>query len=193
MPPMRKLIYAMGVSLDGFIAGPGGAIDWSAPDEELHRFHNERARSSGAELYGRNLYETMRFWETREDEPDAPEIEKDFARIWKATPKIVFSTTLDDVEGPNTRLVKTDAATEIAKLKEEDGGDLAVGGAGLAATCIRAGLVDEYHLFTSPVILGAGTPFFPPLEDRIPLELIETRTFGSRVVYTRYASSNSSS
>ena len=190
---MPKLIYSMGVSLDGFIAAPGGAIDWTAPDEELHRFHNEQARSAAAHLYGRGLYEVMRFWETREDEPEAHEIEKDFARIWKATPKLVFSTTLDDVEGTNTRLVKGDAVAEIARLKQEPGeGELAVGGAGLAATCIRAGLVDEYRVFVNPVILGAGTPFLPPLEQRIGLELVETRTFGSRVVYARYSSNSSS-
>jgi dihydrofolate reductase len=189
---MRKLSYSMGVSLDGFIAGPGGAIDWSAPDEELHRFHNEQARNAGMQLYGRGMYETMRFWETREDEPEAHEIEKEFAQIWKATPKVVFSTTLDAVETTNTRLVTTDVVAAIVRLKEEDGPDLGVGGAGLAATCIRAGLVDEFGLFVNPVVLGAGTPFFPPLEERIGLELIETRTFGSRVVYSRYSSNSSS-
>jgi dihydrofolate reductase len=183
---MRRLIYSFGVSLDGFIAGPEGDIDWSAPDEELHRFHNEQASELGAHLYGRRLYETMRVWETWADErPSAPEHELEFARIWKATPKIVFSTTLEKVEG-NARLVRNNAAEEVARLKEEPGKDLAVGGAGLASTLMKAGLIDEYGLFVNPVVLGAGTPFFPALDERIDLELVETRTFGSRVVYVRY-------
>jgi dihydrofolate reductase len=182
---MRKLIYSMGVSLDGFIAGPDGDIDWSAPDEELHRFHNQQAREVGAELYGRRLYETMRYWETAEENPSASEVELEFARIWKDTPKIVFSKTLEKVEG-NARLVSDNVAEEVAKLKEEPGKDLAVGGAGLASSLIELGLVDEYRLFVSPVVLGGGTPYFPALDERINLELVETRTFGSRVVYLRY-------
>jgi dihydrofolate reductase len=182
---MRKLIYSMGVSLDGFIAGPGGDIDWSAPDEELHRFHNQQARETGVELYGRRLYEVMRYWETAEEDPSATESMLEFARIWKDTPKIVFSKTLGNVEG-NARLVRDGAAEEVAKLKDQPGKDLAVGGAGLASTFVKLGLIDEYRLFVSPVVLGAGTPYFPPLDERIELELVETRTFGSRVVYVRY-------
>jgi dihydrofolate reductase len=182
---LRKLIYAMGVSLDGFIAGAGGEIDWSAPDEELHRFHNQQAREVGAELYGRRLYELMRYWETADERPSAPEHVLEFARIWKDTPKIVFSTTLQKVEG-NARLVREGAAEEVARLKQEPGRDLAVGGAGLASTFIKLGLVDEYRLFVSPVALGAGTPYFPALDERIELELVETRTFASRVAYLRY-------
>jgi dihydrofolate reductase len=183
---LRNLIYSFGVSLDGFIAGPNGGIDWSAPDEELHRFHNQQARELGAHLLGRGLYEVMRYWETAEEEnPSAPEHELEFARIWKATPKIVFSTTLEEVEG-NTRLVRDGVAEEVARLKEQPGKDLAVGGAGLASTCIKLGLVDDYRLFVSPVVLGSGTPYFPALDERIDLELVETRTFGSRVVYSRY-------
>jgi dihydrofolate reductase len=182
---MRKLIYSMGVSLDGFIAGPGGEIDWSAPGEELHRFHNQNAREIGAHLYGRRLYEDMAPWETAEQNPSATEPELEFARIWKQMPKIVFSRTLEKVEG-NARLVREGAAAEVAKLKQESGKDLAVGGAGLAATFMKLGLIDEYRLFVSPVVLGGGTPYFPALEERIDLELLETRTFGSRVVYLRY-------
>ena len=136
---MRKLIYSMGVSLDGFIAGPDGDIDWSAPDEELHRFHNQQAREVGAQLYGRRPYETMRYWETAEENPSAPEVELEFARIWKDTPKLVFSKTLEKVEG-NARLVRDDVAEEVARLKEQPGKDLAVGGAGLASTFIKLGL-----------------------------------------------------
>jgi dihydrofolate reductase len=182
---MRKLIYSMGVSLDGFIAAPDGEIDWSAPDEELHRFHNQQARETGAHLYGRRLYEAMLPWETAERDPSAPDQVLEFARIWKDTPKIVFSRTLERVEG-NARLVRDDAAEEVTRLKEQPGKDLAVGGAGLASTFIRHGLVDEYRLFVSPVVLGGGTPYFPALDQRIDLELVETRTFGSRVVYVRY-------
>jgi dihydrofolate reductase len=182
---MRKLIYSMGVSLDGFIAGPGGEIDWSAPDEELHRFHNQQARETGAHLYGRRLYEVMTFWETADENPSLPAHELEFARIWKDTPKVVFSTTLEKVVG-NARLVRDGAAEEVARLKQQPGKDLAVGGAGLASTLMKLGLIDEYGLFVSPVVLGGGTPFFPKLEERINLGLVETRTFGSRVVYLRY-------
>jgi dihydrofolate reductase len=182
---MRKLIYSFGVSLDGYIAGPEGEIDWSAPDPELHRFHNQQARELGAHLYGRRLYETMRPWETAEERPSAPEYELEFARIWKDTPKVVFSKTLEKIEG-NARLVRDNAAEEVTRLKEQPGKELAVGGAGLASTFIKLGLIDEYRLFVSPVVLGSGTPYFPPLDERINLELLETRTFGSRVVYVRY-------
>jgi dihydrofolate reductase len=175
----------MGVSLDGFIAGPDGEIDWSAPDEELHRFHNQQARETGAHLNGRRLYEAMLPWETADQNPSAPEQELEFARIWKDTPKIVFSKTLEKVEG-NARLVRDGVAEEVTRLKEQPGKDLAVGGAGLASTFIKLGLIDEYRLFVSPVVLGGGTPYFPALDERIELELVETRTFGSRVVYVRY-------
>jgi dihydrofolate reductase len=182
---MRKLIYSMGVSLDGFIAGPDGEIDWSAPDEELHRFHNQQTRELGAVLCGRRLYEEMSYWETADEQPSIPDHELEFARIWKETPTIVFSKTLEKVEG-NARLVRDNAAEEVAKLKEQPGKDLGVGGAGLASTFIKLGLIDEYRLFVSPVVLGGGTPYFPALDERINLELVETRTFGSRVVYVRY-------
>ena len=182
---MRKLIYSMGVSLDGYIVGPDGKFDWAAPDEELHRFHNEQARAVGVDLYGRRLYEVMRVWAGIGDDDDPHMAE--FARIWKATPKLVFSRTLDRVEGPQTTLADTDPVTAVRRLKEEDGGGLlAVGGAGLAAALIDAGLVDEYQLFVNPVIVGGGTPFFPNLDHSVSLKLLETRTFGSKVVYMRY-------
>jgi dihydrofolate reductase len=175
----------MTVSLDGFIAGPSGEIDWSAPDEELHRFHNERTREIGAHFCGRRLYEEMLYWETADENPSAAEHVLAFARIWKNLPKIVLSKTLETVEG-NARLVRDGVAEEVAKLKEQPGKDLAVGGASLAASFIELGLVDEYRLFVSPVVLGGGTPYFPALDERIDLELVETRTFASRVVYVRY-------
>jgi dihydrofolate reductase len=179
------LIYSMGVSLDGFIAGPDGDIDWSAPDEELHRFHNQQTRELGAHLLGRRLYEVMAYWDTADENPSARDYELEFARIWKSMPKIVFSKTLEKVEG-NARLVRDGVAEEVARLKEQAGKDVAVGGAGLASTCIKLGLIDEYRLFISPVVLGGGTPYFPALDERINLELVETQTFGSRVVYLRY-------
>ncbi|HEX3734477.1 MAG TPA: dihydrofolate reductase family protein [Solirubrobacterales bacterium] len=186
---MRKLIYSMGVSLDGFVAGPGGEIDWTAPDQELHRFHNEQTRELGAHFCGRKLYETMLFWETAEEDPSSGAAELEFAGIWRQLPKVVFSSTLGHVEG-NARLAEGGIAEEVTKLREQPGKDLAVGGAGLAAAFIELGLVDEYRLFVSPVVLGGGTPFFPALEEKIDLELVETRTFGSRVVYLRYRRAN---
>jgi dihydrofolate reductase len=182
---MRKLIYSMGVSLDGFIAGPDGEIDWSAPDEELHRFHNEQTRELGVHLCGRKLYEVMTYWETADQNPSAAEHELEFARIWQDLPKIVFSKTLEKVEG-NARLVRDGVVEEVANLKEQPGKDVAVGGAGLASTLIEHGLVDEYRPFVSPVVLGGGTQFLPALDERIDLELVETRTFASRAVYLRY-------
>jgi len=181
---MRKVIYSMGVSLDGYIVGPDGRFDWAAPDEELHRFHNARAREAGVSLYGRGLYETMRVWDGIGEE-EGP-IMAEFAEIWRQTPKVVFSTTLDRVEGANTALADGDLVDTVRRLKEEEGGPVTVGGAGLAATVIRAGLVDEYELFVNPIVVGGGTPFFPRLDAPVPLELVETRTFGSKVVHLRY-------
>ena len=176
---MRNVIFSMGVSLDGYIAGPDGAFDWAAPDDELHRFHNEQTRELGAHLCGRRLYETMVCWERPDDSRGATE--REFADVWQRLPKIVFSSTLAAVEG-NARLATGDPAEELARLE----GDIAVGGAGLAATLIEGGIVDEFRLFVNPVIAGGGTPFFPALHHRIDLELVETRTFGSRVTYARY-------
>jgi len=181
---MRSLIYSMSVSLDGFIAGPDGAIDWSVPDEELFGFHTQQVRETGMHLCGRRLYETMVYWETAEESPLAAE-HVEFAQIWKALPKVVFSTTLESVVG-NTRLARDDVGEEVSRLKEQPGKDIAVGGAGLARACMKLGLIDEWRLFVSPVLLGGGTPYFPTLEERINMELVETKTFGSRVVYVRY-------
>ena len=181
---MRKLIYSMTVSLDGYIASPDGAINWSVPDEELFRFHTQHVQELGVHLCGRRLYETMVYWETAEESPLAADQVK-FAQIWKALPKVVFSTTLQSVVG-NTRLARDGVGEEVSRLKEQPGKDIAVGGAGLAATCMELDLIDEYWLFVSPVVLGGGTPYFPALDERINLDLIETQTFGSRVVYIRY-------
>ena len=181
---MRKLIYSLTASLDGFIASPDGAIDWSVPDEELFRFHLEHVQEIGVQLCGRRLYETMVYWETAEQGPlDADEVE--FARTWKALPKVVFSTTLQSVMG-NTRLATDGVGEEVLRLKEQPGKDIAVGGAGLARACMELDLIDEWRLFVSPVLLGGGTPYFPTLDEKINLELVETKTFGSRVVYLCY-------
>jgi dihydrofolate reductase len=179
---MRKLIYSMGVSLDGYIAGPDGRHDWSKPDEELHRFHNEQMAACSAHLLGRRLYEHMVGWEL-EEQPGG--VRSEFAEAWIALEKVVFSTTLGAVQGRN-RLATEGIAEEVARLRETPGGDIAIGGAGLAASAARLGLIDEYHLFVNPIVVGGGTPFFPTLDTPIPVELLETRTFGSRVVYLRY-------
>ena len=181
---MRKLIYSMSLSLDGFIAGPDGGIDWSVPDEELFRFHTQQVQEIGVYLCGRRLYETMVYWETAEESPLAAD-HVEFARIWKALPKVVFSTTLESVVG-NTRLVRDGVGEEVSRLREQPGKDIAVGGAGLARACMKLELIDEWRLFVNPVLLGGGTPYFPRSENQISLELIETRAFGSRVVYLRY-------
>ena len=181
---MPILIYSMALSLDGYITGPDGAIDWAAPDEELLRFHNEQTRELTGHLCGRGLYEDMLGWETAEQTRTDP-VELEFARIWKAIPKVVFSTSLTTVEG-NARLARGDVADEVAELKNQPGaGIVSVGGAGLAASFVEKDLIDEYRLFISPVLLGGGTRFFPPLPKRLELELIETRLF-SQVVYLRY-------
>jgi dihydrofolate reductase len=182
---MRTVIYSMSVSLDGFIAGPDGDIGFTAPDEELMRFHLQQTPGIGTELMGRRLYETMLVWEDAETTmSDAVELE--FARIWNPIPKVVFSTTLEQVQG-NARLASDDVATEVARLRDAPGeGVVSVGGAGLASALIKLDLIDEYRLFVIPVVLGRGTPYFPPLDAPIELELLETRTFGSRVVYLRY-------
>jgi dihydrofolate reductase len=181
---MRTVIYSMSVSLDGFIAGPDGDIGFTNPDKEQFRFHVQQTPDIGVEVMGRRLYEAMLVWETAETWADADGLE--FARIWNAIPKVVFSTTLERVEG-NARLAGTDVVSEVARLREEPGeGVVSVGGAGLASALIKANLIDEYRLFVDPVVLGGGTPYFPPLDAAIELELLETRTFGSRVVYLRY-------
>jgi len=142
-------------------------------------------REIGVHLCGRRLYETMTYWETIDERSSVPEHELEFARIWKDIPKLVFSKTLEKVQS-NARLVRDGVAQEVSQLKEQPGKDLAVGGAGLASALMKLGLIDEYRLFVSPVVLGGGTPYFPTLDEKINLELVETQTFGSRVVYLHY-------
>jgi dihydrofolate reductase len=189
---MGKLIYAMSVSLDGFADAPGHSLDWVEVDEELHTFFNDQSREISASLYGRRMYELMfAYWPTAEADPASAPVEREFAAIWKRIPRIVFSTTLDQVD-PGSRLVRSDPAEEVARLKAQPGYDMDVGGPTLASTLMRAGLIDEYRLFVQPMILGAGTPFFAALDARVPLRLLETRTFGSGVVYLRYETASGS-
>ena len=178
------LIYSMGVSVDGFIADREGNFGWSARDEELFRFHTALVGELGGCLLGRRLYETMMVWETdaslRDDEDGAA-----FADVWCAIPKVVFSRTLDGVQG-NARLAEASLAEEVAAALDATDKDVQIGGAGLAAAALELGLVDELRMFRHPIIVGGGTPFLPPITEDLPLDLIETRTFGSRVIYERY-------
>jgi len=178
------LIYSMGVSVDGFIADREGAFGWSIPSDEQFRFHIAQTRELGGFLCGRRLYETMLVWETnpslRDDEAGAA-----FADVWCAIPKVVFSRTLDSVQG-NARLAEASLAEEAAAALDATDKDVGIGGAGLAAAAIELGLVDELRMFRNPVVVGGGTSFLPPVTDDVPLDLIETRTFGSRVIYERY-------
>ena len=183
---MGKLIYSLSVSLDGFADSSSHSLDWVQIDEELHTFFNDQSREMSASLYGRRMYELMfGYWPTAGADPAATPAEVDFAGIWKRIPRIVFSTTLDQVD-PGSRLVRSDPVEEVARLKPQPGYDMDVAGPTLASALMRAGLVDEYRLFVHPIILGAGTPFFTALDARVPLKLLETRTFGSGVVYVRY-------
>ncbi|SDO79754.1 Dihydrofolate reductase [Streptomyces sp. cf386] len=183
---MRSVTYSMGVSLDGYIVGPDGGFDWTVPDKEVFRFWIDEIQQVGVHLLGRRLYETMLYWETADQDPslDAPELE--WAALWNPLPKVVFSTTLSAVQG-NARLASGGPAEEIERLRAEPGeGEIAIGGATLAAEAAASGLIDEYRTMVYPVLVGGGTPFFPQHERRVDLELVETRTFSSGVVYLRY-------
>jgi dihydrofolate reductase len=183
---MRSVTYSMGVSLDGYIVGPDGDFSWTPPDEELFRFITDETRGAGVYLLGRRLYETMLYWETADQNPSVDFSTLEWAALWKGLPKVVFSTTLSEVQG-NARLASGGLAQEIERLRAEPGeGDIAIGGATLAAEAAAMGLIDEYRPRVFPVLVGGGIPFFPQRERRVDLELVETRTFGSRVVYLRY-------
>jgi dihydrofolate reductase len=182
---MRKVIYSTMVSLDGFIEGPGQNLDWGIIDEELHSFINDQQNQIDTYLFGRRMYEVMTYWDTAETDLSNPEYVLEFARIWKRIVKIVYSKTLDRVQG-NARLSRGNIVEEIAQLKARPGKDMSVGGATIAATLIQLGLIDEYQLFIHPVVLGSGTPMFPSLDSTINLQLIETRRFGSGVVLLHY-------
>ena len=178
------LIYSMSVSVDGFIADREGAFGWGAPSDELFRFHLARVGELGSYLLGRRLYETMLVWETDPSRRDNEDTDA-FADVWGALPKVVFSRTLDGVRG-NARLAEAPLAEEVAAALDATDKDVSVGGAGLAAAAIELGLVDELRMFRNPIVVGGGTPYLPPVTEDVRLDLIETRTFGSRVIYERY-------
>ena len=186
-PPLGSeamLIYSMSVSVDGFIADREGAFGWSVPSDEQFRFHLEQVRGLGSCLLGRRLYETMLVWETDPSLRDNEDTDA-FADVWSALPKVVFSRTLESVRG-NARLAEAPLAEEVAAALAATDKDVSIGGAGLAAAAVELGLVDELRMFRYPVVVGGGTPFLPPVTEDVPLDLIETRTFGSRVIYERY-------
>ncbi len=182
---MRSVTYSMGVSLDGYIVGPDGEFGWTAPNEEVFSFVTDEIKNSGVHLLGRRLYEVMLYWETEDhDAFDEPELE--WAAVWNALPKVVFSTTLSAVLG-NARLASGGLAEEIERLRAGPGeGDIAIGGATLAADVDALGLIDEYRIRVYPVLVGGGIPFFAHDERRVDLELVDTRTFSSGVVYLHY-------
>ncbi len=191
---MGKVVYSMGVSLDGYMEGPDHELDWHIVDEELLDYVMTQQRRVGAYLWGRRVYEHMAaYWSTADQDPAATPFVLEYARIFKNTPKIVFSRTLDHVDpGGNVRLLNEVTPEAVASLKTEFGGDLSVSGSDLAASFIRLGLIDEYGLSLQPVILGRGAPFFPQLDQPIKLHLVETHRVASGVVYLRYQPAGSS-
>jgi dihydrofolate reductase len=184
-----KLIYSLNVSLDGFVETPNHSLDWASVDDELHTWFNDQARTLDASLYGRRMYELMAdYWPTGEDDPSATDAMREFARIWQAMPKMVFSSSLKHVQH-NSRMVRGDVGTVLESLRQEFDGDLDVGGPNLAGQFVRRGLVDEYRLVVHPVVLGAGTPFWPELDAPLRLRLVETRTFASGAELRSYVPS----
>ncbi len=183
---MRNVTYAMSMSLDGYIVGPDGRFDWTTPDADVFRFWIDEIREVGVHLMGRRLYETMLYWETADEDPSLGDAELEWTALWKPLPKIVFSTSLSAVQG-NARLASAGLVEEIGRLRAEPGdGDIAIGGATLAHEAAASGLIDEYRVMVYPVLVGGGIPFFARREDRVDLELVETRTFSAKVVYLRY-------
>lgn len=182
---MARLIYSAIMSLDGYTADADGHFEWAAPDEEVHAFVNELERPAGTYLYGRGMYETMRYWETAHTLPGQRPVSLDFARIWQAADKIVYSTTLQTADTARTRVERDFDPDQVRKLKEAAGRDLTVGGPHLAAQAIAAGLVDEYQLFLVPAVVGGGTRALPD-RVRLDLALADERRFGNGTVYLRY-------
>ena len=183
---MGKLIYGFNVSVDGYIADADGSIDWSDPSEELHQYWNDFERDTALSFYGRRLYEMMSaYWQTADQDPDATPMVVDFARIWREMPKVMFSRTLESVDG-NSRLERGDPVEVVTKLKAETEGTLEVAGATLAAPIVQAGLVDEFRMVISPIAVGGGTPFFPSLPSWMSLRLLENRNFPGGTVLLRY-------
>jgi dihydrofolate reductase len=181
---MARLHYSVIASLDGYTVDASGSFDWAAPDEEVHAFVNDLERPIGTYLYGRGMYETMRVWQTFGTSGEPPAI-RDYGEIWRAADKVVYSSTLDGVSTPRTRLERAFDADAVAQLKASSERDISVGGPGLAAAAIRAGLVDEWQLLIVPVIVGGGTHWLPD-GVRVDLELVDERRFGSGVSYLHY-------
>jgi len=179
---MGKLIYSGIMSLDGYVADEDGTFDWSAPDPEVHEFVNDLERPIGTYLYGRRMYEVMRYWETGPSEP--PYI-RDYTEIWRSADKIVYSGTLQEVSSSRTRIERAFDPEAVQELKASAVDDMSIGGAELAGRAIRAGLVDEYHLFLTPVVVGGGTPYLPD-GARVSLELLDEHRFGNGVVHLHY-------
>ncbi|WP_031110477.1 dihydrofolate reductase family protein [Streptomyces sp. NRRL S-146] len=183
---MRSVTYSMNVSLDGYIVGPDGGFDWTEPDAEVFRFWIDEIRQVDVHLLGRRLYETMLYWETADQDSSLDDAQLEWAALWNPLPKVVFSRTLTSVQG-NARLASGGLAGEIERLRSEPGeGEIALGGATLAAQAAASGLIDEYRATVYPVLIGGGIPFFPRDERRVDLELVETRTFSSGVVLLRH-------
>jgi dihydrofolate reductase len=183
---MRSVTYSMGVSLDGYIVGPDGTFDWTAPDEEVFRMVTDELRGVGVNLLGRKLYETMLYWEAVDQDHALDDAELEWAALWKSLPKVVFSTTVSAVQG-NARLASGGLADEIERLRAESSdGEISIGGASLAAEAAALDLIDEYRARVYPVLVGGGIPFFPQGGRQVNLQLVENRTFSSRVVYLRY-------
>jgi dihydrofolate reductase len=182
---MARLIYSTIMSLDGYIADADGRFDWAAPDEEVHAFANDLVRPVGTHLYGRRMYETMRYWETAHTATGLRPVSLDFAQIWQTADKIVYSATLQAPDTARTRVERDFDPGQVRKLKEAANRDLTVGGANLAAKAIAAGLVDEYQLFVVPAVVGGGTQALPN-QVRLNLALAEEHEFASGVVYLRY-------
>jgi dihydrofolate reductase len=182
---MAKLIYSAITSLDGYVEDEEGKFDWAAPDDEVHAFVNDLERPIGTYLYGRRMYETMVYWETVSTGADQPAVARDFAQIWRAAEKIVYSRTLETVSSARTRIEREFDAPAVRRLKETSGADITVGGAALAGQAIAAGLVDECHLFLTPIAVGRGKQALPD-HVRAQLELLGERRFGNGVVHLRY-------
>jgi dihydrofolate reductase len=182
---MSKLIFATQTSLDGYINDEQGNFDWARPDEEVHTFFNDLERTLGTYLYGRRMYETMRYWQDPPDLDDHPGYIRDFAEVWQDTDKIVYSRTLESPTTPRTRIESEFDPDAVRELKENADADLGIGGPGLAGEALRAGLVDELHQVVYPVIVGGGTHWLPD-SLRLDLELVEERRFGGPAVYLHY-------
>jgi dihydrofolate reductase len=182
---MAKLIYSAITSLDGYVADEDGNFDWAEPDEEVHSFVNELERRVGTYLYGRRMYEVMVYWETAPSLTDQPPFMQDFAEIWQSADKIVYSKTLETVSSARTRIERDFNAEAVRQMKAQAGRDITVGGPDLAAQAIKAGLVDEFHLFVTPIVVGGGKQSLPN-NVRVKLELLDERRFGNGVVHLHY-------